>query len=246
MIDAVFISDLHLHPDDKAIKARFDAFLVWAQVSVKVVYILGDFFHVWAGDDSLNDWSRAIALQIKKLVTNGIKVFYMAGNRDFLLGKQFAALAGWSILKEPSIIQLGGEKILLVHGDRYCTKDYSHRVFRLLTRNRLFSYFFLKIALQRRLEMVNKVRAISKANDKKTIEQMDVVPQAVIAHMQRYSVHTLIHGHTHRPGITSYEVDHSILKRYVLSDWDDKPTLLCYDRSIGFYFEQCIEVLDGR
>lgn len=237
MIDAVFISDLHLHPDDKGIQDRFHSFINWAQRSVKKIYILGDFFHAWPGDDSINTWSNAIAEQICTLTQKGIEVYYMTGNRDFLLGSAFAKRAGWKVLTDPTVITLGDSKVLLVHGDRYCIKDKSHQRFRLLTRNRLFTFVFLKFPLSMRKRLVNSVRNISLSNNK-PIEQMDVVNSAVIHHMSKNNTDTLIHGHTHKPGLTNYSYKESELTRYVLSDWDDTPMLLCYDNTKGLYFTQ--------
>lgn len=236
MIDVVFISDLHLHPDDEGILNRFNDFIAWAQGSVKSIYILGDFFHAWAGDDSLNDWSRSVALKLYNLKKQGISLFYMHGNRDFLLGKTFAALAGWKVLSDPVIIELDEERVLLSHGDRYCTKDLSHQRFRVLTRNSLFTKLFLYLPLAFRQKLVNKVRDISLSNQTKSMEQMDVVEDAIIQHMQKYRVFTLIHGHTHKSGLTTYRSASQELKRYVLSDWDDIPKFLCYDRTKGLYF----------
>ncbi|QEY51507.1 UDP-2,3-diacylglucosamine diphosphatase [Legionella longbeachae] len=236
MIEVVFISDLHLHPDDQKIQERFNQFIEWAKISVKSIYILGDFFHAWAGDDSIDDWSRGIALQLYALKNMGINIFYMHGNRDFLLGSNFAQLAGWTILSEPTVIQLGHEKTLLVHGDRYCTKDLAHQRFRRLTRNRLFPYLFLKLPLKLRQRLVNQVRYRSQINQNKSIEEMDVVSEAIIQHMMHYKITQLIHGHTHKPGITNYENNSENLRRYVLSDWDDKPHLLCYDNTKGLCF----------
>lgn len=242
MIQAVFISDLHLHPNDLGIKGRFDAFVDWAKNSVKSIYILGDFFHVWAGDDSTTEWSLGIAQQLKSLADLGISLFYMPGNRDFLVGKQFASLAGWTPLTEPYIIQLGDTKVLLVHGDRYCTKDISHQRFRLLTRNRLFSAIFLNLPLRFRNRMVKKIRGMSQKNTSKTLAEMDVVDAVILKSMEQYKVSILIHGHTHRPNTHKYIISGNNFTRYVLSDWDDSPQLLCYDNTKGFYFNH----LDAR
>lgn len=238
MIDVVFISDLHLHPNDEGIKLRFDKFIDWAKNSVKVIYILGDFFHAWAGDDSINEWSLGIARQLHSLTSAGISLFYMAGNRDFLLGDVFAKYAGWIVLAEPTVISLGQEKVMLVHGDRYCIKDKAHQRFRLLTRNKLFTFLFLSLPLSYRNRLVNKVRTMSQNNQSKSLEEMDVVVDSVIAHMSQHQITTLIHGHTHKPGLARYEVKQKIFKRYVLSDWDDIPLLLCYDNTKGLYFAQ--------
>lgn len=236
LIDAVFISDLHLHPEEKEICERFNVFVDWAKHSVKRIYILGDFFHAWPGDDAQDKWSDDIALKIHDLSACGIEIFYMSGNRDFLLGNDFSSSAGWTVLKEPTLISLGDEPVLLVHGDRYCTKDKKHQRFRRLTRNRLFAWLFLQLPLSYRKRLVNAVRQISQNNQRAMMLPVDVVSDSVIKHMKHKKVHTVIHGHTHKPGLTSYEVDGVVLRRYVLSDWDDKPMLLCYYKTIGFLF----------
>lgn len=238
MIDAVFISDLHLHPNDDAIQARFNAFIAWAAKHVRKVYILGDFFHVWAGDDSLDSWSDGIAVQLSSLAQQGIRIFYMHGNRDFLLGRRFAKRAGWTILPQPSVIQLGSENVLLVHGDQYCTKDKSHQRFRLITKNKLCQMIFLSFPLSFRNKIVNKVRGISIGNKTKALDVMDVVPDTVTEQMNKHQVNTLIHGHTHKPGLNLHHHQGRELQRFVLSDWDDTPWLLCYDNTKGFCFDQ--------
>lgn len=237
MIETVFISDLHLHHNDKEIRNRFNNFIIWAKKNtIKKIYILGDFFHAWAGDDSMNHWSRLIAAELNSLTQNGTQLFYMHGNRDFLLGEHFAKTAGWSILTDPTIVYLGNEKVLLSHGDRYCSKDTSHQLFRLLTRNRFFSYFFQSLPLRYRLKLIDKVRKISADGYKNKLDKMDVAPKAIIRHMKRFKVNTLIHGHTHKPGLTTHLSNGKEFKRYVLSDWDDSPLLLCYDYTKGFCF----------
>lgn len=237
MMDAVFISDLHLNPDEPEITARFDQFIEWAShESIKSLYILGDFFHVWPGDEVIDPWCKEIAKKIQKLCGQGILVYYMHGNRDFLLGKRFTELAGWTVLNEPALIELGGEKCLLVHGDRYCTKDSWHQVFRKITRNQWFKKIFLALPYGFRRKLVTQVRQHSQSNRRKSMEIMDVVPEAVIQHMQILEVKTLIHGHTHQPGRTTYDLMSQAYQRFVLSDWDDNPQVLCYDNSKGLYF----------
>lgn len=236
MIEVVFISDLHLHPDDSQILDRFNHFITWARTKVKTIYILGDFFHAWSGDDSINEWSQGIAQQLKALTEEGISIFYMHGNRDFLLGEQFAACAGWTVLTEPSLIYLGEQQILLAHGDRYCTKDRSHQRFRKLTRTPLFSKLFLKLPLSLRNRLVHKVRTISQNGPSKTKEALDVVMDSVNKELSFYKVNTLIHGHTHKPGLVEYTRQGEQIQRYILSDWDDSPQLLCYDSTKGLYF----------
>lgn len=238
MIDAVFISDLHLHPQRNDIQERFNQFIAWCKtVSIKRIYILGDFFHAWAGDDALDEWSRGVAEQLQELTQLNIQLYYMHGNRDFLLGPRFAKLAGWTILTEPNLIKLGNEKVLLVHGDRYCIKDKAHQRFRVLTRNSLFFSLFLRLPLSFRLKLVNKVRQISQNSQYKPMEQMDVCIDAVLRHMSQMKTMTLIHGHTHKQGLSVYDVHGVKWKRYVLSDWDDMPSVLCYHNTNVFNFD---------
>ena len=241
MIDAVFISDLHLHPDESAITERFHRFIQWASTHTRAVYILGDFFHVWPGDDALDAWSRSIIHQLTRLGEQGVALYFMPGNRDFLLGDSFAALAGFTLLKEPSIITLGDERVLLVHGDRYCTADRGHQWLRRLTRNRVFPWFFIQLPLVFRARLVHKVRTRSQSNRTKSALIMDVVVRSVLNHMQTLGVHVLVHGHTHKPGLTTYADQGTTYRRYVLSDWDDNPILMCYDKAEGFYYDRLLE-----
>jgi UDP-2,3-diacylglucosamine hydrolase len=240
-LDAVFISDLHLHPQDSVITNRFDQFIAWAATHTKKVYILGDFFHVWPGDDALDDWSRSIARRLAWLTQQKVAVFFMAGNRDFLLGKRFARLAGITQLKEPTVITLGNDRILLVHGDRYCTRDTGHQWLRLLTRNRWFPALFSCLSYSIRGKLVQSVRKHSqssrKTNRNQSADWMDVVPKTMLRHMKQFQVQTVVHGHTHKPGLTILN-EEMPFRQYVLSDWDDNPFLLCYHESEGFYFDR--------
>ncbi|WED44387.1 UDP-2,3-diacylglucosamine diphosphatase [Legionella cardiaca] len=237
MLDAVFISDLHLHPHEDGIIARFNAFIDWAATNTKAVYILGDFFHVWPGDDGLEPWSEEIAQRLHWLSQQNVQIYYLHGNRDFLLGEQFAKVANIKILSEPAII-LFGLPVMLVHGDRYCTLDRAHVWFRRLTRNRWFAKFFLKLPLSFRNKLVNKVREHSQMNKNKATAEMDVVVESMLKHMQKYQTNILIRGHTHKPGLINYPYNDNQYSEYVLSDWDDSPHLLCYDKTNGFKFEQ--------
>ena len=164
-------------------------------------------------------------------------MFFMPGNRDFLLGERFAKLADMVQLSEPTVIVLGDERVLLVHGDRYCTRDTGHQWLRKLTRNRWFPALFLKLSLSLRARLVNTVRNHSQSNRSKPSAWMDVVAVDLLRHMIQSNVNIVIHGHTHQPGLTTHEQDRNILKQYVLSDWDDNPLLLCYDKSEGLYFD---------
>lgn len=237
MNEAVFISDLHLDPNIPEISKRFDDFLAWVAPRTHALYILGDFFHAWAGDDTSNAWSDAVAGQLAKLSAQGVAVYLMRGNRDFLLGQAFATRASSTLLEEPACIELGGRRVMLTHGDRYCTQDKAHQWFRRLTRNRWFSKFFLKIPKSVRTRIVTGVRAHSASNPRKQPEIMDVVPAALMNHLKHVQANIMVHGHTHRPGLTSHENNGQIYEQYVLSDWDAAPSILCYNQATGFYFK---------
>lgn len=235
----VFISDLHLNPEEPEITNRFHAFVDWAKTHVNTLYILGDFFHAWAGDDAMDDWSQGIAARIRDLVDHQIPVYFMHGNRDFLLGKRFAKAAGWTVLPDPYVLKLDSESILLTHGDALCTADLKHQRFRKLTRNPIFTFSFQLLPLSWRQRLVNQVRYKSQMDKSKTLEQMDVVDDAVIALLERYSINQMIHGHTHKPGLSVIKTTHSAnMSRYVLSDWDDEPLFLCYNQSNRIYYNE--------
>lgn len=233
--EAVFISDLHLHPEQVNISERFYQCIEWVGKHSKTLYILGDFFHVWPGDDGFSPWSLQIAAALKGLSKAGVTVYFMPGNRDFLVGKRFYKESGAIKMVEPHLIQLGDTKVLLVHGDRFCTKDWSHQCFRRLTRNPIFAALFLSLPFSLRNKLVASVREFSEQGAYKP-NIMGTVPSVVIKGMERSGVNTVIHGHTHVPGLTEHQYKGQNFRQYILSDWDDKPELLCYDKSKGFYF----------
>lgn len=235
MIDAVFISDLHLNPAEPEISQRFAEFINWAAANCRRLYILGDFFHVWAGDDTLDDWSMDIAARLGQLSAQGIALYFMPGNRDFLLGDHFARLAGWTVLPDPCLIDCGQQAILLAHGDAFCTRDRAHQRFRRLTRSPWFSSLFLRLPQRLRLQLCQSVRQHSQRQQKSQMI-MDVEIATVCQVAEAHGVSTLIHGHTHRPGLYPETNSKGNLQRYVLSDWDDRPQILCYDDTKGFYF----------
>lgn len=236
--EAVFISDLHLNPNEPLITQRFVSFIQWAAQQATHVYILGDFFHVWPGDDALDEWSISIANHLASLARIGVRVFIMPGNRDFLLGKHFANLAKITLLNEPSLITLGGQSVLLVHGDRYCTNDTAHQWLRRITRNRLFYTLFKYLPRSFRFKLVARVREHSQFNQTKSVESMAIVKEVMFLHMQQFNVSTIIHGHIHKAGLTIHKGNG--YQQFVLSDWDSTPSILCYNKANGLYFN-CLE-----
>lgn len=244
MMDAVFISDLHLHPDNPEITERFERFLTWVTPRTRALYILGDFFHVWAGDDTFDVWSSAIAAQLAHVSAQGVALYFMRGNRDFLVGRAFATRAQLTLLDEPTVIELGGERVVLVHGDAYCTQDKAHQWFRRFTRNRWFSRCFLALPKWLRVRMVMRVRARSETNPRKQPAMMDVVPASLTRHVAQCEARVVVHGHTHMPGHTEHDVSGVCYHQYVLSDWDASPSILCYDGTRSFYFNLLTEGYD--
>ena len=234
MIQAVFISDVHLHPNDAALMQRFDAWLDWAMTNVRSVYILGDFFHVWAGDDTVDAWSGRVADRLARFTDHGIAVYFLPGNRDFLIGKRFMQRAKMTPLVEPFLLSFGETRVLLTHGDGYCRDDKLHQWFRWLTRNRWFVRLFLSVPRRLRLMLVQGVRKRSM----RWVEpsRCDVVVSSLLDEAARYDADVVIHGHTHRPMMKEHARAGRQVRHVVLSDWDSTPSILCYNEHMGFYW----------
>ncbi|OGV37967.1 MAG: UDP-2,3-diacylglucosamine diphosphatase [Legionellales bacterium RIFCSPHIGHO2_12_FULL_35_11] len=236
MSEAMFISDLHLHPEHPKLTNKFFAFLNWSVSKTKSLYILGDFFHVWPGDDAIDSWSEKIANEIAALANHGIKVYFLAGNRDFLIGQKFISKARMTELVESSVIKLGNDKVILVHGDRYCVRDRSHQILRRFTRNRLFKLIFLRTPYKFRSKVVNSVRRYSQNNRSKPVADMITVPTEIVKHLSRNQVDIVVHGHTHTPGLVKHNDKKGNFYQYVLSDWEEKPLIMCYNNTGKFYY----------
>lgn len=236
--DVMFIADLHLHPQQPKITEKFFRFCEFAKKNTKELYILGDFIHAWPGDDAIDEWSLSIIKSLAELVDSGVKVYFMEGNRDFLLGKKFLHQAQVKYLPDPSIINLGGKRVLLTHGDRYCTDDISHQRLRRFTRNKLFKFLFLRVPYKYRSKVVNKVRQYSANGRSMTIgTNMLTVPATIIKHLRKYNLSLVIHGHTHLPGLTEHKDNQESFFQYVLSDWDAEPLIMCYNCTNKFYYK---------
>lgn len=231
MNEAVFISDLHLHPEQPAIREKFRNFVSWALDNTEKVYILGDFLHVWPGDDAMDVWSEGIAADLAKLADQGIPAYFMPGNRDFLIGKRFLQKAKLQLLNDPTVIHLGDQAVLLSHGDAYCTQDSSHQWFRRLTRNHLFRLLFLSLPYALRKYMVGQVRQYSQNNRNKSVSNMQTVEATMHKDLACFASKILIHGHTHQPGVRTYGSGVQFWKEYTLSDWDENPSILCYNKT---------------
>ena len=216
------ISDLHLDESRPDITRAFFDFLKGPAAGAEALYILGDFFEVWIGDDDDAPLVAEVAQQLQEYAAAGTKVFLMHGNRDFLLGEAFARRCGAELLADPSLVELAGQPVLLMHGDSLCTLDQEYMAFREQARNPQWQQALLAKPLQERRQIAAQIRAVSKSmNSRKAEDIMDVTPEEVVRVMQEHQVHTLIHGHTHRPARHHLELDGEPAERIVLGDWGE-------------------------
>jgi UDP-2,3-diacylglucosamine hydrolase len=215
---ALFISDLHLQAGHPHNAAAFLHFLSDRAAASTALYLLGDIFEYWAGDDDLDTpFHQSITQAIRAISDAGVQVYWMAGNRDFLVGAEFARACGLTLLAEPHIIAIGGQRITLAHGDAQCTADLKYMEFRAQVRNPAWQAQFLAMPLLQRKTIIAGLREGSKeAHGTKSYEIMDVAPQAVSELHAATGSATIIHGHTHRPAL---HVDGD-KRRFVLPDWD--------------------------
>jgi UDP-2,3-diacylglucosamine hydrolase len=228
---ALFVSDLHLSPDAPATTARFLSFLAGAARHADSLTILGDLFDYWAGDDDLDDpFNTRILGALRSLSDAGVPIFFMAGNRDFLIGAGFANAAGLTLLPDPCIRDIHGIKTLLSHGDALCTDDADYQHFRSVVRDPAWQTRFLSRPLSERKAEIATLRQRSQDEKKiKPLAIMDVNPDSVIVALRQHSAQALIHGHTHRQGLHTHPVDGRACQRWVLGDWhaDRGGALVC-------------------
>ena len=218
---SLFISDLHLTEERPAANERFIAFLEKTARPADALYILGDFFEYWIGDDDLAEpFNAVVAGLLGELSKKGVQISLMHGNRDFLIGERFCAATGAELLEDPIVREVGGVKTLLMHGDTLCTDDVEYQGWRRKARDPAFQAQFLAKSLAERRLAVGQMREKSRqVVQEKTAEIMDVNDDAVREALRRHGVRRLIHGHTHRPRRHAVEVDGARCERWVLPDW---------------------------
>jgi len=227
----LFISDLHLDPARPHITDLFGKFIDAEARHAEALYILGDLFEAWVGDDDPSDVGGFVATKLHGLRDAGVPVYFMRGNRDFLLGTAYADRAGMTILPDPAVVVLHGKPTLLMHGDLLCTDDVAYQQFRAQTRNPEWQRQFLSQPLPARLAFAEQARAASMAHQSGLQTQglmeaiTDVAPATVEATLSRYGIDTLIHGHTHRPKVH----EHRGGRRIVLGDWYEQGSVLRVD-----------------
>jgi len=235
----LFISDLHLDASRPAITRLFLDFLAGRARQADALYILGDLFEAWIGDDTPSPTADEVAIALRALVDSGVPVYFIRGNRDFLLGDAYAARSGMRILPDPSVVSLHGRTVLLQHGDLLCTDDVAYQQFRRQTRDPAFQAQFLSQPLAARIAFAQKARDASqnrqsamKQDDRSTFETVtDVAPAEVDATFTRYGVDLMIHGHTHRPAVHTLQVGAQACTRVVLGDWYEQGSVLEMDDS---------------
>jgi UDP-2,3-diacylglucosamine hydrolase len=236
-VATLFISDLHLEPDRPATTALFLDFLKQRARQAESLYILGDLFEAWIGDDDDAEPGRVVADALRALSDSGVPVFFIHGNRDFLLGARFAAASGIQLLPETVVIELAGEPILLLHGDTLCTDDVEYQSFRAQVRDPAWRAQTLALPLAQRRVLAGQLRETSqKATQQKATDITDVNPAAVDAALRARSVRHLIHGHTHRPAMHRWTLDGQPARRTVLGDWHLHGSVLCHD-TMGWRLE---------
>lgn len=227
----LLISDLHLDPDRPQITALFESYLASDEVRrADALYILGDLVEAWIGDDDDAELPQRIATATRGVRDAGVPVYFMAGNRDFLLGDAFARRAGMTLLDDGVVHDIHGRATLLMHGDVLCTDDVAYQAVRQEVRNPQWQKQILSMPLDARRAFAAKAREDSKAHTGSTMESiMDVNADAVARTMRKAGVTRLIHGHTHRPAMHAFELDGKAAERIVLGDWYEQGSVLRVD-----------------
>jgi UDP-2,3-diacylglucosamine hydrolase len=224
----LFIADLHLDDERPEITALFERYLASEEaLTADAVYILGDLVEAWIGDDDDAELPERIARATSALRAAGVPVYFMVGNRDFMLGKVFAERAGMTLLDDGTVHDLYGTPTLLMHGDVLCTDDVAYQAVRRQVRTPAWQAQIMAMPLEARRAFAAKARSDSKAHTRSTDETiMDVNQAAVEETMRRAGVERLIHGHTHRPAIHDFKLDDKAAQRIVLGDWYEHGSVL--------------------
>ena len=216
----LLISDLHLQPDREDLTRLFNHFITGPAYEGDRLFILGDFFEYWIGDDFSHPWLSDIEQQLRNYTATGRTLVIMHGNRDFLIGQTFCDRVGAKLLAEPSVETIGGIPSLITHGDELCTDDLEYQAFRRKVRDPEWQAAFLSQPLASRIAFAENARSHSRQKQAEYTESItDVNPDAVLAAFRTYDVHRMIHGHTHRQAIHQIECDGRLAERIVLGDW---------------------------
>jgi UDP-2,3-diacylglucosamine hydrolase len=230
----LFISDLHLHANRPAATDAFIGFLENDARGADALYILGDLYEIWFGDDQADAHDRRVTAALAEFTRTGVPCFFLRGNRDYMIGTEWAADAGVTLLPGPTLIYVGGESVLVSHGDELCTDDVSYQRYRNYAQNPAVQRRAMLLPAFLRHWIGNRIRNRSIANAKhnrKRPEITDVNEQAVMHALRSYAVLNLLHGHTHRPAIHELDLDGESARRIVLGDWYEQASILSWDES---------------
>jgi len=229
-MSALLISDLHLSPERPAVTRAFFAFMREKARRADALYILGDLFESWIGDDDPAPLAREVIGELKRLSDSGTHLYFMHGNRDFMIGRRFARQTGCTLLPQPHVAELGGQKMLLLHGDTLCTEDAAYQKFRRISRNPLIKFVMRHLPLKKRQQIAADWRRKSMAaNANKSDNIMDVTHAEVERVMEEFGVSLMIHGHTHRPARHALPGG----ERLVLGDWHEQGWYIRVERDQG-------------
>jgi len=223
----LFVSDVHLDAGAPEATEQFLAFLATEGARAQALYILGDLFEAWVGDDDADPEKERVCAALRTLSTRGVACFALHGNRDFLLGAGFSARSGCRLLRDPVVAQFDAERVLLTHGDALCTDDHSYQELRSVVRDPAWQRRYLALPRSHRELLADEVRAGSRRHTARTVPYiMDVNAAAVAAAFRAAQVRRMIHGHTHRPGVHQVEVDGAPAQRIVLGAWYEQGSYL--------------------
>jgi UDP-2,3-diacylglucosamine hydrolase len=243
-VTTLFVSDLHLDAREPAAGEQFLQFLQRRAAHCEALYILGDLFEAWIGDDAPDPQSARVCAALRALANGGVPCYVMHGNRDFLLQLGFEQRSGVRLLTDPVIVELYGERVLLTHGDALCTADRPYQLLRAVVRDSRWQRRFLGLPLAVRQALARQARAGSRQHTGSTAAYiMDVEPGAVLDVMRACGVRSLIHGHTHRPAVHEFQLDGAPARRIVLGAWHEAGSCLSWQRG-GFKLEQLPRATD--
>lgn len=228
----LFISDLHLEAGQPAIGEQFVSFLANDARQAEALYILGDLFDAWLGDDDPNPYFGEMKSAMRDLADTGVPTFFMHGNRDFMIGEQFAAETGVTILSDPVVVTLYGQNVVLSHGDALCTDDVHYQKIRAMTRDPDWQSMMRAKPLQERIALAAEARKESVARGASLSDEiMDVNQDAVAATLREHGVDIMLHGHTHRPAIHEIDLGDRTATRIVLGDWYEQGSVVRWDEN---------------
>jgi UDP-2,3-diacylglucosamine hydrolase len=229
-VTTLFISDLHLDGARPDISAQFLDFLEREARSAEALYILGDLFEAWIGDDDPDPDKRRVIAGLRAVTNAGVPSFLIHGNRDFLIGRRFCRETGMELLADGTVIDLYGRRVLLMHGDLLCTDDHAYQRLRRIVRNPVVQFVMRRLTLRQRQRLAERMRAGSKEHiasmDIAAPDIMDVNQDEVRRTFARFGVDCIIHGHTHRPAVHEMQIDGHEAVRIVLGDWYEQGSVL--------------------